>query len=103
MHENPWEDLYSREISIRKVNCQQIKYDINEKPLKTHKNRYITRKTDNIDPLVGSSATPRNQLGGQYSPFSSLYNGFCSFLRFFINIIFYLLTGNFTNTNFPYI
>ena len=44
MHKNPWGDLYSREISIRKVTCQQIKYDINEKPLKTRKNRYITRK-----------------------------------------------------------
>ena len=50
MHKNPWGGLYSWEISIRKVICQQIKYDINEKPLKTHKNRYITQKTDNIDP-----------------------------------------------------
>ena len=82
MHKNPWGDLHSREISIRKVTCQQIKYDINEKPLKTHKNRYITRKTDYIDPEL-LPREPRKLRGVNIVRFSRLYNGFCEFLTVF--------------------
>ena len=72
MHKNPWGDLYSREISIRKVICQQIKYDINEKPLKTHKNRYITRKTDYIDPEL----LPRRSQGGYEGSILSVFHSY---------------------------
>ena len=79
---NPFPSLRSN-----KYNFNTTLYDIKEKPLKTHKNRYITSKNGQYWPLVGSSATPRNQLGVNIVRISQLYNGFCSFLRFFINII----------------